>query len=68
MYNSHPRSSDTTYVHTDIPDNQVPIAQTIAAVLLKLENIFYVTSAAFSELLEELHYLLSTTFVMQEVL
>lgn len=36
------------------------IEQKIAAVLLKLENIFYVPSAAIDELLEEFQYLLST--------
>ncbi|XP_028455078.1 uncharacterized protein LOC114569461 [Perca flavescens] len=36
------------------------IEQKIAAVLLKLENIFHVPSAAIDELLEEFQYLLST--------
>lgn len=36
------------------------IEQKLAAVLLKLENIFHVPSAAIDELLEELQYLLST--------
>lgn len=54
-------SSDTTCTDAGIPDNQAHfIEHKLAAVLLKLENIFHVPSAAVSELLEELHYLLST--------
>lgn len=45
---------NTTKEQTDI------IEQKLAALLLKLENIFHVPSAAIDELLEELQFLLST--------
>ncbi|XP_054872338.1 uncharacterized protein LOC129350316 [Amphiprion ocellaris] len=41
-------------------DQKDIVEQKLAAVLLKLGNIFHVPSAAFDELLEELQYLLST--------
>lgn len=39
------------------------VEQKIASILLKLESIFYVPSTAIDELLEELHFLLSTVSV-----
>lgn len=39
------------------------VEQKIASILLKLESIFYFPSKAIDELLEELHFLLSTVYV-----
>ncbi len=51
---------------SDIDDSEdLPeiIEKRLASVLLKLENIFHVPSTAVDELVEELHYLLSTVSV-----
>ena len=47
----------------NVEDLSTSIEQSIASVLLKLENILHVPATAIDKLLQELHYLLNSTSV-----
>jgi len=58
-----PSDADSDILVDTSEDLSKLVEQKIAAVLLKLENIFHVPSTAIDELLDELHFLLSTVSV-----